>query len=61
MKCDYCGKTAQYGHNVSHSKRRTNKKFEPNCHPVKVLVDGKSTKLSLCTRCIRTLSKTSVA
>ncbi|MEN8614348.1 50S ribosomal protein L28 [Dehalogenimonas sp. THU2] len=58
MKCDYCGKTPQYGHNVSHSHRLTNKRSQPNCHPVRVLLDGKSTRLSLCTRCIRTLART---
>jgi len=57
MKCDYCGKTPLFGHNVSHSKRRTNRRSEPNCHPARVLLNGKSTRLSLCARCLRTLSK----
>ncbi|MFH1003235.1 MAG: bL28 family ribosomal protein, partial [Chloroflexota bacterium] len=25
MKCDLCGKSPQFGHNVSHSKRHTNR------------------------------------
>lgn len=28
--CQVCGKTKQYGHNVSHSKRRTKRVFMPN-------------------------------
>ncbi|MDD5122166.1 MAG: bL28 family ribosomal protein, partial [Dehalococcoidales bacterium] len=26
MKCEFCGKSVQFGHNVSHSKRHTNRK-----------------------------------
>jgi len=29
-KCEICGKGPQYGHNVSHSKVRTNRRFLPN-------------------------------
>ncbi|MDP2919093.1 MAG: 50S ribosomal protein L28 [Dehalococcoidia bacterium] len=57
MKCDLCGKSPQFGHNVSHSKRHTLRRWEPNVHPAKVTVDGKLQRLSLCTRCLRTLNK----
>ncbi|UCD09201.1 MAG: 50S ribosomal protein L28 [Dehalococcoidales bacterium] len=57
MKCEICGKTPQFGHNVSHSKRHTNRKWVPNIHPATVNVDGKQTRMSLCTRCLRTLNK----
>ena len=29
-RCAICGKSPQYGHNVSHSKVRTNRRFLPN-------------------------------
>jgi large subunit ribosomal protein L28 len=54
MKCDFCGKDVQFGHNVSHSKRRTNRKWSANIHPARIMVDGKATRLNLCTRCRRT-------
>ena len=57
MKCDLCGKSPQFGHNVSHSKRRTNRRWLPNIHPVTVTVDGKPKQLNLCTRCLRTQQK----
>ncbi|MBN2240993.1 MAG: 50S ribosomal protein L28 [Dehalococcoidales bacterium] len=57
MKCQICGKTPQFGHNVSHSKRRTNRMWMPNIHPVTVDVEGKPTRMTLCTRCIRTINK----
>ncbi len=61
MKCEVCGKARQFGHNVSHSKRRTNRELVPNIHPATVLVQGQMKKLNLCTRCLRTLHKTGKA
>ena len=29
-KCDLCGKAVVFGHNVSHSNRKTKRKFSPN-------------------------------
>ena len=57
MKCDLCEKTPQFGHNVSHSKRRTNRRWVPNIHPVTLIIDGQPKKLNLCTRCLRTQHK----
>ncbi|MFC1908517.1 50S ribosomal protein L28 [Chloroflexota bacterium] len=58
MKCEICGKTPQFGHNVSHSKRHTNRLWLPNIQRAKVNIDGKLKSLTLCTRCLRTLHKT---
>lgn len=57
MKCEICGKIPLYGHNVSHSKRRTNKRSLPNIHAATVTVGGQAKKMSLCTRCLRTKNK----
>ncbi len=57
MKCEVCGKVAGFGHNVSHSKHKTNRRFLPNIHPATVTVNGKLKRLNLCTRCLRTLNK----
>ncbi|MFC1987159.1 50S ribosomal protein L28 [Chloroflexota bacterium] len=54
MKCDLCGKSPQFGHNVSHSKRHTNRRWVPNIHPATITIDGKQKQLKLCTRCLRT-------
>jgi len=58
LKCDICGKTPQFGHNVSHSKHHTRRNWAPNIHPVSLVVGGKTKRLNLCTRCIRTQNKT---
>jgi len=61
MKCDMCGKTPLFGHNVSHSKRHTNRRSVPNIHPATVFINGQLRKLNLCTRCLRTQHKTAKA
>jgi len=53
LKCDNCGKGIMYGHNVSHSKRRTRKIFKPNLHRAKVVINGMSKSMKLCTKCLR--------
>ena len=56
-KCDICGKSPQFGHNVSHSKRATKRQFRPNIQRVRVEIDGQVRRMHLCTRCLRTLNK----
>lgn len=52
-KCDICGKSVQFGHNVSHSNKKTNALWKPNVKKVKV-VEGKTVvRKYVCTRCIR--------
>lgn len=57
-KCDVCGKTTVFGHNVSHSKRRTNRMFKPNVQRKTVVVNGVAQKVNVCARCLRTALKT---
>jgi large subunit ribosomal protein L28 len=56
-KCEMCGKAPQFGHNVSHSKKATKRQFKPNIQRVRVEVDGRVRRMTLCTRCLRTLNK----
>ena len=58
-KCEVCGKTLMFGRNISHSKRSTPTKFLPNIQKVMVVVNGESKRMKLCTRCLRTLSRSS--
>ena len=57
MKCDICGKTPAFGNTISHSKRHTNRSWEPNVNPAIIIIDGKKKRLKLCTRCIRNQHK----
>jgi len=56
-KCEVCGKIPQFGHNVSHSKRRTKRQFKPNIQRVKVMENGHLVSKYMCAKCIRTLGK----
>jgi large subunit ribosomal protein L28 len=56
-KCDICGKGPQFGHNVSHSKRRTNRMWMPNVQKATINVGGVSRQLNVCSRCLRTQHK----
>lgn len=60
MKCMNCGKGVMYGHNVSHSKRRTRKIFKPNLHHARVQTTTGFVRLKLCTKCLRTIKKIQV-
>jgi len=52
-KCDICSKETTFGHNVSHSVRRTNRSWKPNVRKVRVVVNGTPKSLNVCTRCLR--------
>ncbi len=56
-QCEVCGKTKTFGHNVSFSKRRTNRDFRPNIQHKHVIINGVSQRLHICTRCLRTATK----
>ncbi|MCD4672142.1 MAG: 50S ribosomal protein L28 [Anaerolineaceae bacterium] len=58
-KCEICGKTTKFGHNRSFSMRATNRAFRPNLQKVTVYEDGRKVRKVLCTRCIRTMVKSS--
>jgi large subunit ribosomal protein L28 len=56
-RLDIDKKRRQHGHNVSHSKRRTNKVWKPNLQAKTIEVDGKKVKVKISTHAIRTLKK----
>lgn len=56
-KCEICGKAPQFGHNVSHSMRHTNRQFKANIQRIKIMQRGKMRKMKVCTRCLRTLNR----
>ncbi|HEX7456615.1 MAG TPA: 50S ribosomal protein L28 [Candidatus Nanoarchaeia archaeon] len=55
--CDRCGKGMQVGMNVSHSHVRTKKRSYPNLHNLKIKKGGITTRLRLCTKCLRIVKK----
>ncbi|HWY78961.1 MAG TPA: 50S ribosomal protein L28 [Candidatus Sulfotelmatobacter sp.] len=61
MKCMYCGKGVMYGHNVSHSKRRTPRVFKPNLHSTRIQTTTGFVRLKLCTKCLRVIKKIKIS
>jgi large subunit ribosomal protein L28 len=51
--CEVCEKAAMSGHKVSHSNRKSNRKWSPNVQKVRVMVGAAPRRLNVCTRCLR--------
>ena len=51
--CEICGKKTTTGMNVSQSHLKTKRTWKPNIQRVRAKVDGKVTRLNVCTRCLR--------
>jgi large subunit ribosomal protein L28 len=51
--CDVCRKGPTFGNNVSHSHRRTRRRWNPNIQTVRAVVGGTPKKLNVCTSCIK--------
>jgi len=51
--CEICGKHPSFGMNVSHSHRRTKRRWNPNIQRVRALVNGSPRRVAVCTSCIR--------
>ena len=51
--CDLCGKKPGFGMNVSHSHRRTKRRWNPNIQRVRAVVDGTHRRVNVCTGCLK--------
>ena len=51
--CDVCGKGPGFGMSVSHSPRRTRRRWNPNIQRVRALVGKTPKRLYVCTSCIK--------
>ncbi len=56
-RCDVCGRTPMYGHNVSHAENKTNRRFVLNIQRRRVSFNGTPRNVNICTRCLRTMNK----
>jgi large subunit ribosomal protein L28 len=57
MKCELTGKKRSFGHNVSHAKNRTNRYWLPNVQKKRVTINGKTVRIQVSARALRTLTK----
>ena len=51
--CDVCAKKPIFGKRLSHSHRRSNRRWNPNVQKVRAIVDGSPRRINVCTSCIK--------
>jgi large subunit ribosomal protein L28 len=51
--CEVCGKHPSFGMSISHSHRRTKRRWNPNIQRVRAVVNGTTKRVDVCTSCIR--------
>jgi large subunit ribosomal protein L28 len=51
--CEVCGKHPIFGKSLSHSHRRTNRRWNPNVQKVRAIVNGSPKRLHVCTACLK--------
>ena len=52
-KCDICGKGPQFGKQISHSHKLSNRKWSVNIQKVRVKMNNTVRKMNVCTRCLK--------
>jgi large subunit ribosomal protein L28 len=51
-RCYVCEKGVTFGNNVSHANNKTRRTWKPNLQVVRVVLDDKTVKVKVCTRCL---------
>ncbi len=51
--CDICNKGPWFGKQVSHSHRRSSRRWNPNVQRLRVQHEGRVQRLNVCTSCLK--------
>lgn len=51
--CDICGRSPSFGKKVSHSHRRSSRRWNPNIQKIRATVNGAPKRLHVCTKCLK--------
>jgi large subunit ribosomal protein L28 len=51
--CDICGKKPGFGNNISHSHRRTRRRWNPNIQKMRAMVNGSPKRVAVCMKCLK--------
>ena len=51
--CEVCGKGPRFGMSISHSHRRTKRRWNPNVQKIRAIVNGSPRRLHVCTSCLK--------
>ncbi|MDQ6986725.1 MAG: 50S ribosomal protein L28 [Mariprofundaceae bacterium] len=52
-RCVICGKGPMSGYNVSHAHNTTRRRFLPNLHRMRAVLNGSVSQVRVCSRCLR--------
>jgi large subunit ribosomal protein L28 len=53
QRCDVCGKGPVVGHQISHAHNVSKRRWLPNLASIRAVVDGRTKRVRVCTRCLR--------
>ena len=56
-RCEVCKRKPMHGNNVSHSQRRTRRRFVLNVQHRHIVENGTPRTINICTRCMRNMMK----
>ena len=58
-RCQLTGKRPMFGHNVSHSNVKSNRRFDPNLQKTRLFSDalGRAVPMRVCTRALRSVTR----
>ncbi|MCI9889738.1 50S ribosomal protein L28 [Micrococcales bacterium 31B] len=51
--CEVCGKGPSFGKQVSHSHRRTSRRWNPNIQRIRAIIAGTPKRINACTSCMK--------
>jgi large subunit ribosomal protein L28 len=51
--CEICGRHPGFGMKVSHSHRRSNRRWNPNVQRVRAVINGVPRRVNVCTKCLK--------
>jgi large subunit ribosomal protein L28 len=51
--CEVCGKKPFFGMQVSHSHRRSSRRWNPNVQRVRVMVNSAPRRMNVCAKCLK--------
>ncbi|WP_448821141.1 50S ribosomal protein L28 [Cetobacterium sp.] len=55
QRCEITGKGMAFGNQISHSHRVTGRVWKPNLQTTKVVINGVTVKVKVCTKTLKTL------
>lgn len=51
--CDICGKKPLFGKRISHSHRRTPRRWNVNIQKIHAIIDGSPKTINICAKCMK--------